>query len=74
MSLRRILWLAMTALCLLFAPMAAEFYWINESGGLATYARVLGAARTGARASLLAAGVAIARGAAARGGLMGAGR
>jgi hypothetical protein len=37
-------------------------------------ARVVGAARTGARASLLAAGVAIARGAAARGGLMGAGR
>ena len=36
--------------------------------------RVVGAARTGARASLLAAGVAIARGAAARGGLMGAGR
>ena len=42
--------------------------------GRAAMARVVGAARTGARASLLAAGVAIARGAAARGGLMGAGR
>jgi hypothetical protein len=42
--------------------------------GRAAMARVVGAARTGARASLLAAGVAIARGAAAKGGLMGAGR
>ena len=41
---RRLLWLAMTVLCLVFAPMAAEFYWVNESGGLATYARVLSVA------------------------------
>ena len=37
----RLLWWLMAALCLVFAPMAAEFYWVNASGGTATYARLL---------------------------------
>lgn len=41
MFARRLLWWLMTAMCLVFAPMAAEFYWVNEHGGVATYAQVL---------------------------------
>ena len=41
---QRTLWLAMTAMCLLFAPMAAEFYWITVSEQTPTYAKVMAAA------------------------------
>ena len=38
---RRGLWWAMTILCVLFAPLAAEFYLITINEGTATYARIL---------------------------------
>ena len=41
---QRILWVLMTAMCLLFAPMAAEFYWITVSEQTPTYAKVMAAA------------------------------
>lgn len=41
--LRRGLWLMMTLMCLIFAPSAAEFYWVNATAGTASYARLLAA-------------------------------
>ena len=41
---QRVLWVLMTAMCLLFAPMAAEFYWITISEQTPTYAKVMAAA------------------------------
>ncbi len=36
--MKKTLWIMMTALCVLFAPIAAEFYLINAQKGTATYA------------------------------------
>ena len=37
----RALWALMALICLVFAPTAAEFYWVNASHGTATYAQLL---------------------------------
>lgn len=38
----RVLWCVMAATCIVFAPMAAEFYLVTVTASTATYAKVLG--------------------------------
>lgn len=42
LRLRHVLWCVMAVTCVVFAPMAAEFYFVTVTDSTATYAKVLG--------------------------------